>query len=128
MAEPYDPDLDDRMRNMEPSLLHLLIHEINSFGRWDALRFYLEGGAERATMDQIGLAAGRDSATLLRGLGELASLGWLARRANDAGETEYILTQARDRRLLLDQLHTAMHDRAFRLQAIYHWTRGRREG
>ncbi|MGH2541659.1 MAG: hypothetical protein ACRDIB_02610, partial [Ardenticatenaceae bacterium] len=121
----YDTDLAERMREMEPELLHLLTREITSLGSWDALRYFLETGEEEATLDEIGMAAGRDSTAMLDILGALTGLGWLSRRANAGGKTVYKLTQERSRRALLDQFHTSLHDRLFRLQAMYHWTRGR---
>ncbi len=125
MALLYDPDLADRMVAMDRGLLQLLTTEITSFAQWDVLRFFVDTGSHVATMDQIAQAIVRDSATLVGVMGELTTRGWLARRSNAAGEAEYLLTQERDRRRLLDQLHASLHDRNFRLQAIYHWTRGR---
>jgi hypothetical protein len=122
MTLPYDPDLADRMVDMDPRLLHLLTQEITSFGLWDALRYFLETGSERATMDEIGLAVGRDSDIMLSILGELTTRGWLARRVNEEGITEYVLTQEQERRTLLDHFHATLQERTFRLQAIYHWT------
>ncbi|MDQ4078197.1 MAG: hypothetical protein M3220_18365 [Chloroflexota bacterium] len=127
MEFPYEPDLDDRMRDMEPELYRLLTRDITSLGRWDALRFFLEMEQEQATMDEIGMAAGRDSAPMLSILGALTSLGWLTRRTDESGETLYQLTREQERRQLLDRFHDAIHDRTFRLQAMYHWTRGKLE-
>jgi DNA-binding MarR family transcriptional regulator len=109
---------------MDPLLLDLIVTDITSLGRWDALRYFLETGEERATMDDIGVAVGRDSTALLGILGELTALGWLSRRTNEAGQTEYVLTQEQGRRMLLDQLRAALHDREFCIQALYYWTRG----
>lgn len=123
MATPTATTIADRLFEMEPALLHLLTHEINSFGRWDALRYFLETDSEQATLDEIGAAVGRSSEVLLRILGELTTLGWLARRSQ-GGVTFYVLTQELDRRHLLDRLRASMHDHRFRLQVIYQWTRG----
>ncbi len=134
MADMYHPDptattaydLDERMRDMEPSLYQLLTQEVTSLGHWDVLRFFLETDEEQATLDEIGLAAGRDSGLMLTILGSLTSLGWLTRRSGESGESFYQLTKERERRALLDHLHASLHDRAFRLQAIYQWTMGQR--
>jgi DNA-binding MarR family transcriptional regulator len=124
MSLPYDPDLADRMANMDPALLYLLTREIATFARWDVLRFYLETDEPAATMDAIAAAVGRDAAALVPTMGELVSLGWLARRTSPDGEVEYLLTQDRDRQQQLERLHASLHDRQFYLQALYHWTRG----
>jgi hypothetical protein len=117
-----DPDLADRMVNMDPTLLRLLTIEITSFGLWDALRYFLENETERGTLDDIGFAIGRDSNAMLSLLGDLTSKGWLSRRTLESGVTEYVLTQERERRALLDHLYAAFQGHLFRLQAIYHWT------
>ncbi len=69
MTLAADTDLDGRMTNMDPALLQLLTREIVSPARWDALRFFLEANQEHASLDEISLASGRDSATLLESLG-----------------------------------------------------------
>lgn len=113
----------EQLTEMDPALRHLLTHEITTLGRWDVLRFFLETESEQGTMDEIGLAVGRDSEMLLTSLGALTTHGWLARRTQE-GTTYYVLTQERERRDLLERLHTALHERRFRLQALYQWTRG----
>ena len=121
MSLLYDSDLADRMIDMDADLLHLLTSEITSFARWDVLRFFLETGSEKGTMDEISLAIGRHPELLLSIMGELTSLGWLARRT-DENKTHYFLTQEQERRQLLDRLYASMYDLSFRLKAIYHWT------
>ena len=80
MASSYNPDLMDRMFDMDPDLLHLLTHEITAFAQWDVLRYFLESGHAQASMDDISIAVGRDSEALIDMLGQLTTRGWLARR------------------------------------------------
>lgn len=121
----YEMDQEQRMHEMEPALRSLLSQQITSLARWDVLRYFLETESEQATLDEIGLAAGRDSDTMLEAVGSLTSQGWLSRRSSEEGATFYRLTQERSHRELLDQLRAALHERTFRLQALYHWTVGR---
>ena len=123
MALSYNPDVMDRMFDMDPDLLHLLTHEITAFAQWDVLRYFLENGHAQASMDDISIAVGRDSEALIDMLGQLTTRGWLARRT-DKQQTIYLLTQEQERRRLLERLHASFHDHTFRLQVIYHWTQG----
>lgn len=126
MSQPYNADLADRMSDMPPVLLHLITHEVNSFGRWDVLSYFLESGSEEGTLDQIAAAIGRETGAMFALLGELVSAGWLSRQVAESGETRYRISQAVDRRRQLEQLKAAMASRAFILKAIYHWSVGNR--
>lgn len=110
------------MADMAPSLRQLLLWDVNSLVRWDVLRYFLENDYAAATLDDLGHATGRETDELLAATGGLVAAGWLARRTIE-GETNYTLTQERERRLRLNELHTALHDHDFRLKAIYHWIR-----
>src|SRR5262245_33227111 len=123
---PFQPH---SIRDMDAALSRLLMSEITSFARWDVLRFFLETEQRPTTIDQLSLSLERDISSLLTILGDLTALGWLARRSDPASGTVYTLTQERERRLLLDKFHAAMHDSTFRLKAITYWgqvTRPRR--
>lgn len=119
-----DQDLADKMADMDPALRQLLLWDVNTLVRWDVLRYFLENDYTAATLDDLAHAAGRDTEELLAATGALVAAGWLARRTID-GETSYTLTQERERRVRLNDLHSALHDHEFRLKAIYHWIRPR---
>ena len=123
MSTSYNADFVDRMFEMDPDLLHLLTHEITTFAQWDVLRYFVESGHARATMDEICLAAGRESDILINVLGQLTTRGWLTRQS-DNQQTFYYLTLEQEHHRILEQLHASFHDRTFRLQVIYHWTQG----
>ena len=123
MSTSYKTDFTDRMFEMNPDLLHLLTHEITTFAQWDVLRYFVESGDAQATMDEISLAAGRESDILIDVLGQLTTRRWLTRQSHNQ-QTFYYLTVEQERHRLLEQLHASFHDRTFRLQAIYHWTQG----
>lgn len=119
-----DQELADKMGDMAPGLRQLLLWDVNSLVRWDVLRYFLENDYTAATLDDLGHATGRETDELLAATGGLVAAGWLSRRTIE-GETNYTLTQERERRLRLNELHTALHDHDFRLKAIYHWIRPR---
>ena len=108
------------MADMEPGMRQLLLWDVNSLVRWDVLRFFVENDYAAANLDEIAHATGRDTEELLAATGGLVSSGWLARRTVE-GETTYTLTQERERRVRLNEFHTALQDQDFRLKAIYHW-------
>jgi hypothetical protein len=125
MTQSY-PSRSYSTLRMDAALSHLLMSEVTSFARWDVLRFFLETEQRPTTIDQLSLALERDISSLLAILGELTTLGWLARRSDPVLGTIYTLTQERERRLLLDKFHAAMHDSTFRLQVITYWSRATR--
>ena len=123
MSTSSESDFMDRMFEMDPDLLHLLTHEITTFAQWDVLRYFVESGHAQATLDEIGIAAGRESDVLIDVLGQLTTRRWLTRQ-NHNQQTFYYLTLEQKRHRILEQLHASFHDRTFRLQVIYHWTQG----
>ncbi|MCB0078692.1 MAG: hypothetical protein KDD73_14875 [Anaerolineales bacterium] len=119
MHHPFD------VTELDSTWVDLLQGPINSLSRWDCLRYFLETGEWSATLDQIAMASGRESAILLDDLGALTSDGWLLRRRDEAGDSIYQLTQADDKLHTLDALLSAMQNDSFRLKALYQWTRAR---
>lgn len=115
----YDPDLADRMEDMDPQFLALLRDHVTSFAKWDILRFFIELNRDAAPLDEIAAAVGREPATLLAEAADLVRSGFLGRRTVE-GETHYVITQESRRRAQLEAFLTATHDREFRLKVIYH--------
>lgn len=115
-----DIELADQMADMAPEMRQLLMWDVNTLARWDVLRCFLENDYTPATLDDIAYATARDTEELLTATGALVAAGWLSRRTVDV-ETQYTLTQERERRILLNQLHTSLQDHDFRLKAIYYW-------
>ncbi|MFZ1735964.1 MAG: hypothetical protein WAU31_03460 [Candidatus Moraniibacteriota bacterium] len=116
---------DFDITELDLAWIEFLQNEVSSLSRWDCLRYFLDLGESSATLDQIALASGRESDTLLDDLGALTSAGWLVRRRNWDGETVYQPAQAEDRQRTLDTFHTHMESDTFRLKVLYQWTRGR---
>ncbi|HBY93948.1 MAG: hypothetical protein M5U01_17280 [Ardenticatenaceae bacterium] len=115
----YDPDLADRMEDIDPQFRALLREHITTFIRWDILRFFVETNRESAPLDEIAAAVGREPAALLAESADLVRAGFLGRRTVE-GTTHYVITQERRRRAQLETFLTATHDREFRLKVIYH--------
>jgi hypothetical protein len=113
------------MADMDPDLLHFLRTKLNSFVKWDLLRFFHENPHTTDTAENIARYAGRNLETTEAELVELADQGVLA--ATRLGEmVVYSLSNDPDTRDLIQRFVKASDDRDFRVKAIYHIIRGMR--
>ncbi len=124
--EERELDLAGRlMADMDPRLLEFLQAKINSFVKWDLVRFFHDNPHTTDTAGNIARYAGRSVETIRPELAELAQGGVLEEsRLGDM--TVYSLASDRQIRELLEQFVTASDDRQFRVKAIYHIIRGTR--
>ena len=98
---------------------------MNSFVKWDLVRFFHENPNTTDTAENIASYAGRDVATIEVELDELVGAGVLNRqRIGDL--VVYSLADDPTMRSLVDQFILACDDRQFRVKAIYHIIRGMR--
>ena len=113
------------MGDMAPQLLEFLKNKVNTFVKWDLVRFFHENPNTTDTAENIARYAGRDMATIEVELDELVGAGVLSRqRIGDL--TAYSLIDDAAMRSLVDQFILACDDRQFRVKAIYHIIRGMR--
>jgi len=113
------------MGDMAPQLLEFLKTKVNSFVKWDLVRFFHENPNTTDTAENIARYAGRDVATIEVELDELVVTGVLNRqRIGDL--IVYSLADDPTMRSLVDQFILACDDRQFRVKAIYHIIRGMR--
>ncbi len=113
------------MEDMDARLLDFLKNQVNSFVKWDLVRFFHENPNTADTADNIARYAGRDPAAIERELAQLADSGVL--EGESVGElTVYSLATDDEMRALIDQFVVACNDRQFRVKAIYHIIRGMR--
>lgn len=119
-------DLTSRlMADMDPRLLDFLRTKIDSFVKWDLIRFFYNNPYTTDTAENIARYAGRSVEAISEGLHELAGDGVL--EANQLGDmTVYSLTSNHEIRDLLERFVEASNDRQFRVKAIYHIIRGAR--
>ncbi|MBL7064652.1 MAG: hypothetical protein ISS49_10695 [Anaerolineae bacterium] len=124
--EERELDLAGRlMADMDPRLLQFLQTKINSFVKWDLIRFFHDNPHTTDTADNIARYAGRSVETICTELADLAREGVL--EENRLGDmTVYSLASNRQIRELLEQFVKASDDRQFRVKAIYHIIRGTR--
>lgn len=113
------------MDDMDPMLLDFLKNQVNSFVKWDLVRFFHENPNTTDTAENVARYAGRDPTTIEHELAELAESGVLDRAM--VGEmTVYSLATGPEMRDLIEQFVIACNDRQFRVKAIYHIIRGMR--
>lgn len=113
------------MSDMDPSLLDFIKTKVNSFIKWDLVRFFHENPHTADSADNIARYAGRSVEAVKPELDELVQSNVMeVRMVNDI--PTYSL--ARDEALheLMDKFVTACEDRHFRVKAVYHIVRGMR--
>jgi hypothetical protein len=117
-------DLTGRlMADMDPRLLEFLQSKIDSFVKWDLIRFFHENPYTTDTASNIARYTGRGVDVIRNDLAELAESAVL--EESKLGDmTVYSLTRDAEMRELLDKFATASDDRQFRVKAIYHIIRG----
>jgi hypothetical protein len=124
--EDMELDLTGRlMADMDPHLLEFLREKVNSFAKWDLLRFFHDSPHTTDTAENIARYAGRSAETIRAELAELARDGVLEENQL-GGMTVYSLAQDNEVREMLEQFVKASDDRQFRVKAIYHIIRGMR--
>jgi hypothetical protein len=119
-------DLTGRlMADMDPRLLDFLQSKIDSFVKWDLVRFFHDNPYTTDTPSNIARYTGRNAETIRKDLAELAESAVLEK--DSLGDmTVYSLTRDPEIRELLDEFVAASDDRQFRVKAIYHIVRGTR--
>ncbi len=113
-------DLDTKlMEDMEPQLFNFLKTGVNSFIKWDLVRFFHENSTTADTADDIARYAGRAQADIEKELIELVEVGILDQEL--VGEMSvFSLATDQATRELIEQFVLACNDRRFRIKVIYH--------
>jgi hypothetical protein len=113
------------MNDMDPQLLDLVKHKVNTFIKWDLVRFLKENPHTADTDENIAKYIGRNAATVEPEIRELVASQIMQVRSVD-GTPVYSLTEDSETRDLIDRFITACEDRHFRVKVIYHIVRGMR--
>lgn len=110
---------------MDPALLGFLQEKVNSFIKWDLVRFFHDNPHAADTVENIARYTGRDARTISDELAELALTGVLEQQKM-GGQVIYMLAHDPEMRKLIRAFVLACDDRNFRVRAIYHVIRGMR--
>ncbi len=111
------------MDDIDPRLLEFIRTKVNSFIKWDLVRFFHENPHTTDTAEGIARYTGRDVRTVEPELLQLVGSGILQKtELNEL--TVYTLATDAEIRSLIDTFVLACDDRQFRVKAIYHVIRG----
>lgn len=125
MASNGDDFTARLMDDMDPTLLDFVKTKVNSFIKWDLVRFFHENPHTADTVENIAKYAGRNSEAVRPELEDLVGSGIMEKRLlNDI--PIYSLATDEKMRTLIDQFILACEDRHFRVKAVYHIIRGMR--
>jgi hypothetical protein len=100
-------------------LLEFLQSKVNSFIKWDLVRFFHDNPHTRDTAETIARYTSRDVRTVERELKGLVSTGVLRSEAV-SGLRIYSLSQDERTRQFIEQFMAACQRREFRVKAIHH--------
>ena len=110
---------------IDEAIRDFLRNKVNSFIKWDLVRFFHDNPHTRDTAENIARYTGRDVAAIedeLNGLVQVKVLN----ATEVSGLSIYELYPEEKTRKLIDRFMTACHDRQFRVKAIHHLIEGMR--
>lgn len=113
------------MNDMDPQLLDLVKTKVNSFIKWDLVRFLRENPNTADTAENVAKYIGRNATTIEPELRDLVTARIMETKSVE-GLPVYSLTTDPAVRELLDRFIAACEDRHFRVKVIYHIVRGMR--
>jgi hypothetical protein len=113
------------MNDMDPDLLDFVKTKVNTFIKWDLVRFFHENPNTADTVENIARYAGRNVAAVEPELSELVESGIMELRHLDEIPV-YSLTADESMRRIVEEFIQACEDRHFRVKAVYHIIRGMR--
>ena len=114
-----EPVPDNPMDNIDPDLLKLIQTQINTFVKWDLVRFFHDNPHAVETTSNIARLTGRDVRVVEPELADLAQHNILFVHVL-AGMRVYSLSDDDEVRDLLARFIRACDSRQFRIKAIYH--------
>lgn len=109
--------------DIDPHLLAFLRTRVNSFIKWDLVRFFHENVNTVDTAENIARYTGRDVSAIAPALQELVEANVLNKQ-DVSGITVYTLTSDEATRALIQRFILACEDRQFRVKAMYYMIRG----
>ena len=108
---------------IDTAILEFLRDKVDSFVKWDLVRFFHDNPHTRDTAENIAHYTGRDARTIERELQGLVKANVLTTKAV-SGVQVYSLVQEKTTRQVIDNFINACHDRQFRVEAIQYMIKG----
>lgn len=103
---------------IDPNLQAFLQKQVNSFIKWDLIRFFHDNPHAKDTVENIANYTGREPSTIVDDLDDLVSSGVL-RVKEINGHRVYALIDDSSTRENINSFMEACEDREFRVQAIH---------
>ncbi len=107
------------MNDMPTELLDFVKTKVNSFIKWDLVRFFYENPNTVDTAENIAKYAGRHLSAVTPELEDLIA-GNVMDKKIVGDQVTYSLTQDKAMRRLIETFVLACEDRHFRVKAVYH--------
>lgn len=119
MADQYRDFTTELMEDMDPELLHLVKNTINSFVKWDLIRFFHDNPNAADSVKNLAAYAGRDPSVVESEIEDLVQSGLLSKElVNDT--PVYALSKDQDTRRLAEKFVNSCNERHFRIKVVYH--------
>ena len=106
------------MNDMEPTLLDFIKTNVNSFIKWDLIRFFYKNRDTIDTAENIARHAGRNVAVIEQELDDLVEGGIIAKRGLD-GVPTYLLGSDEKMLALMSKFVSACEQREFRVKVVH---------
>ena len=113
------------MDDMDSRLLDFIKNKVDSFIKWDLVRFFYGNPHTADSVENIAKYAGRNTAAVQSELEELVESGVMEMQLLDDLPV-YSLASDEEMRQLIEKFILACEDRHFRVKAVYHIIRGMR--
>lgn len=125
MAVQYEDFTAKLMNDMDPELLEFVRNKVNTFIKWDLLKFFHENPNTADTAENIARYVGRSATAVKSEAQQLGESGLMEMRLVDDLPI-YTLTRNQETKQLVNQFLRACEDRNFRVKVVYHIIRGMR--
>lgn len=102
---------------IDPRLLRLVREEINSFTKWDVLKFFRDHPDQPETINHVAAYCGREESVVEQAVTELARKGFLIRQ-HVGGLTVYTQSTKPNKEELISLFLSSCEDPALCVQAI----------
>ena len=123
MRELPKAEYPDIMEDMDGDLLRLLKKGLDSFAKWDVIKFLYYHSDAAHPASELARHMNRDQATLETELNELVAAGFVESRGMN-GQPAFALPADPSARRVIEKFVDACEDRYFRMKVVYHILRG----
>ncbi|MCL4302309.1 MAG: hypothetical protein KJ077_41860 [Anaerolineae bacterium] len=118
-ADPPRLLMTQLMDDLEPAMLDFVKTNVNSFTKWDLLRFFYNNRHMTNTAENIAKYAGRTVSMIERELDEWVDNGIVVKSGQN-GASAYSLMSDETTWALMSEFVSGCEDRHFRIKVVHH--------